>query len=470
MFEQIALEFGLSATWNSEVADWGKRVALYRRYAAGDHRANLTARMKAMLHVSDETEFNINYCGAIVQTMADRLKLAGVDADGDNQEAIAEWIDNLLWYNAMPSLQMDVHEAVIRDGDTFIMVAYDNDKQVATMTHELAWDGSTGVVPIYDLTNTVMIGAVKVWWENRAVVGADGMASVQLEQRANVYEANRVRKYWLSSWMLIEDVEWLPGELPIVHYRNNGRSRYWRGMSEIDNVLGLQDSLNRTLVSMTMTGELAAFPVNVAIGFTPNESVEPGITIVATRRNESGNDIGLTRDDYVDMKQLPASSLVPYIEQSHFIVEQMSQITRTPLAKTGGDTASGESLKQKEIGLIAKVEKAQIRLGESWSWAVELAHMVTMAYGKNATPKIGRVTARWEGAEIRNDSEVVKNALAVRDAIGDEAFIKLIAPVFGWDNEAVQGILEGKVAQQMTLLRGVNGFGMGGGVDPSVSQ
>jgi hypothetical protein len=208
--------------------------------------------------------------------------------------------------------------------------------------------------------------------------------------------------------------------------------------------------------------------VNVAIGFTPNGSVEPGITIVATRKDAQGNDIGLTREDFVDMKQLPASSLVPYIEQAHFIVEQMSQITRTPLAKTGGDSASGESLKQKEIGLIAKVEKAQIRLGESWAWAVELAHMVTMTYGRVNVPKLGRCMAKWEGAQIRNDAEVIANALAVRDAIGDEAFLKLIAPVFGWDNQAVMEILANKQKSTLAMLNGLNGFGTGGRVNQPI--
>lgn len=468
MFEEIAIEFGLSATWTSEVDAWGKRVALYRQYAEGNHRGNLTADMKKMLRVNDETEFNINYCGAIVQTMADRLKLAGVESDGDNKEAIAKWIDELMWFNAMPSLQMDVHEAVIRDGDTFVMVAYDNERQYATLTHELAWDGSTGVVPIYDLTNTVLIGAVKVWWENRATVNDEGKSVVQLEQRANVYTSNRVRKYWLSSWTLIEDVEWLVGELPIVHYRNNGRSRYWRGLSEIDNVLGMQDSLNRTLASMTATAEFNAFPLRVAIGFTPLDAIEPGSTIVATRKDAQGNDIGLTRDDYVDMKQLPASSLVPYIEQCHFLVEQMSQITRTPLAKTGGDSASGESLKQKEIGLIAKVEKAQIRLGESWAWAVELAHMVTMTYGRVNVPKLGRCMAKWEGAQIRNDAEVIANALAVADRVGDDVFIELIAPVFGWDNQKIQEIADRKQQKTLAMLNGLNGFGVNGRVNQPI--
>jgi hypothetical protein len=169
----------------------------------------------------------------------------------------------------------------------------------------------------------------------------------------------------------------------------------------------------------------------------------------------------------VDMKQLPASSLVPYIDQANFIVEQMSQITRTPLMRISGDTASGESLKQKEVGLIAKVEKAQIRLGESWEWTIELANLVAKTYGKVSAPKLGRCMALWEGAQIRNDSEIIANALAVADRIGDEAFLKLIAPVFGWDGETVQGILERKIQQQINLLRSVNGFGMGGGVNPT---
>ena len=39
-----------------------------------------------------------------------------------------------------------VHDATIRDGVTYAMVAYDNDAQQPVFKHEPAWDGEVGLI------------------------------------------------------------------------------------------------------------------------------------------------------------------------------------------------------------------------------------------------------------------------------------------------------------------------------------
>ena len=78
---QAELKGLVRSTWASDVQTWGERVALYREYAAGDHRAKLTDEMKAMLRVTDTRldRFNANYCGLITQAMSDRLTVTSIE-------------------------------------------------------------------------------------------------------------------------------------------------------------------------------------------------------------------------------------------------------------------------------------------------------------------------------------------------------------------------------------------------------
>ena len=461
VFATIALELGLGSAWTSEVADWGKRVDLYRKYYDGDHRANLSARMAKMLRITEQKEFNINYCLPIIQTMANRLTVARIDAEDSDG-----WIDRLLAWSNFESLQMDIYEAAIRDGDTFLMVAFDNENDMPILAHELAWNGSTGIIPIYNPSNTEIIAAIKVWYEVRTVE-KDGGVTNEPKQRVNVYYPDMVKKYWLDSWELISEDKWLVGYVPIVHFKNNARPLVQRGKSEIDNVLGLQDTLNRTLTSLTMVAELGAFPINVIIGAESPTEVEPGMFLSLTEKDAAGNSIGVSKDKQVGVTQLQAAGLVPYISQAEFIIKQMGEISSTPLQKSTSDTASGESRKQQEVGLLAKVKKAQVRFGESWVWAMELAVSVARVYAKSnkAPVAMGVPMVQWVGAEIRNDAELITNAMKVADRVSEKEFYRMIAPVYGWDDARIEQIIAEKAGEKSAFLAGLNPFGNNGMVN-----
>jgi len=459
MFELIAMMLGLNTTWVTDVNTWGARVLLYRQYAEGNHRANLSDNMRQMLRITGDTEYNINYCNTIVQTMVNRLVVAGIDA-----EASTEWVKAMLDWNSFDVLQMDIHEAVVRDGDAYLMVGFDEDGQYPKLSVELAWDGTVGVVPIYDPSNTNIIAAVKIWWASRETVNEEGVSSIVPMRRCNLYLPNAIRRYWWDGGEFISEDEWRVGYVPLVHYRNNTRTNTWQGISEIAPALGLQDSLNSVLVSMTMASELSAFGINVAFGFKSPSTVAPGAWIQVGNEDNNGNVLPIPNDQLVDVKQLSASPLVQYIDQAHFIIDQMAMITSTPLAKMGSDNVSGESLKQREVGLLAKVKKAQTRFAEAWVWAVELAFKVSAEYSKSniAPSNPVKLMVKWQNAEVRNDAEVIKNVLAVQNVFGEDEALRLLAPVFGLDEATVQRIIDNKQQKTLNLLNGINGFGANG--------
>lgn len=420
------------STWANEVRHQGTLVRLFRDYYSGNHRARLEPHMKEMLRVSGNEldQFNINYCETVVQSMADRLAITSIE--GGTKEA-SLWASDVLDANRVDGLQMDVHEAALRDGVTYVMVAYDNEQQMPVLAHEPAWDGDVGMIAIRDRTGKTIIAAIKVWYEGD-------------DKRVNLYLPEQVEKYALTDGALkpLGDPEaWVGRDaqqigVPVV--------AFGAGRSELAPVIPMQDALNRTLVSMVMTGELTAFQIRIALGFDPPAKVTPGMWVVIGKE-------GLSKDQIVDAKVLPQGQLVPFISQAEFLINQIATVSRTPIpAAMGGDNASGEALKQREVGLLGKIRRFHVRGGNSWEDVMTMAAAVQRAFGRRQPPASDRWWTRWEEAEMRNDAEVVANALSVRELVGDRETLRLVANVFDYDDSDVDRVLKERDAQTAQAL------------------
>lgn len=458
MLDEIAKHLGamVTETWASDVQTWGKQVARYRRYADGDHDAKLSKEMMAMLRIqAGESQFNDNYCDLVVQAMAERLSVTGVEGD---DPAATEWATDVMQDNRFDTLQMDVHESAIRDGDTFVMVTYDNQAGGVRLVHEPAYDGVVGMIPVYDRTKSRLVAAVKIWQEPTAA-SADN-------KRANIYFEDRIERYDVGQALrAIETVPWVDqaGQalgVPVTHFKHQSKSRQERGISALKGTIPLQDALNRTLVSMVMMSELGAFQIRIARGFSPPANLSPGMWVII------GED-GLTTDQVADASTLPQGEIAPYIAQAEFLVRQIGVTTQTPLPEfMGGDNQSGEALKQRETGLVGKVETFQTRGGNVWEDTFMLGVRIQQAFGVVQPPAVERFYCRWKPAQVRNEAQTIANAVAVRDAVGEREFLRLIAGVFGYDEAKIDTIMQEKAAEAsarlLALAGNLPGFGQFG--------
>lgn len=458
---QAELRGLVRSTWASDVQIWGERVALYRQYAEGDHRAKLTDEMRKMLRVSDSRldRFNANYCGLITQAMSDRMTVTSIE--GDTSEA-TEWAADVMETNRFDTLQMDVHEDMLVSGDAFVMAAWSEAESRVIWAHEPAYNGDYGMIPVYDRMRRNLVAAVKVWWEGDAKL-------------VNLYMPKEIKKYtWMGTkeepnpklvarddaadWT---DVQGAALGVPVIHFKNRASTYAWHGESELVNAIPLQDVLNRTITSMVMTSELSAFMIPVAIGFTPPAALMPGSWIVVTN---DGAPLG--KDDVVKVDVLKQAELVPFISQAEFTIDQISSVTQTPiLSAMGSSSSSGEALKQRETGLIGKVNRAQTRTGNAWEDTVNLSARLQSAYGKKP-PESKTRRAQWKDASPRNESEVIKNAMLTRDVVGDRETLREIGSVRGWDEAKIDQIMmerdeEAANAMRQTQLPGFDQFGAG---------
>ncbi len=440
MLDAIQQKLGalVPSDWASIVQTWGELVRLYREYDEGNHRAKLTKEMREMLRVSDSRtdQFNINYCDLVIQKMKNRLKVTGVEGDTD---AASTWSADLLKFNRFDGFQMKVHEAAIRDGVTYVIVAFSNDAGKPVFEHEEAFDGACGMIAVYDRTRKNIVAAVKIWLE------ADSTF-------VNIYFPNRVEKYAYDDGglkpIIGEPLAWTDQQqnavgVPIIAFQNREKSRSTTGTSEIASVVPIQDGLNRTLVSMVMTAELTAFQIRVAIGFSPPAGITPGMWVTI------GKD-GVPKDQQADAKVMEQGQIQPFIDQAKFLIDQIGTVSGTPLpGQMGGDTESGEALKQREVDLLGKVEAFQVTGGNAWENVLAMAVKVQAAFGLNAPPAVTTWETKWKPAAIRNDTEVIKNVKEAAQWIGEEEALRQIAPVFGFDEAKIQKLLLAIQAQKV---------------------
>jgi len=430
-------------SWIDEQRTLGNTTALMRKYMKGDHRAELSANMAKMLRIDlqNANRFNDNYCPRIVYTMSDRLEVDRIEADNDPANV---WISERQAENRFDALQTNAHEASLIDANAYVLVSYDDAAKRAVLTNEPAYDGTSGMMVMHDSFGNVVI-AVKVWIES-----ADNAGDTM---RVTAYFTDRVRRY-----ISVNDSAFVPYEpdgvafetlfinkgapigCPVVHFRNRWVVGSFYGLSELEQMIPLQDSLNRTLTSLIMASELTAFQVKVAFGFKPPADLTPGMFITIT-----DGDVG-TEVHKPEAYVLETGQVIPYIQAADWLVGQIGRVSDTPMPEgMGGDNASGESLKQREVGLLGKVERYQVRNGNRWEDVVSLAHRIESTFG-SAPPDYTTLSCKWVSPELRNDAEVREGAKLLSDMGYEEEALRQLAPLHKWDEKKILELLEQKQA------------------------
>jgi len=427
------------AAWEAQ----GKTVAKVRKYYDGDHDASyLTTEMKKLLRLTDSSSipFAANYCRVIVNTFVDRLNVTGIRTD---DETTNQWIADLLIDNRFDAMQTQVHEASILDGDSYLMVSYDSKAQRAVMTHEYAWDGTSGMLALYrSRSERVMECAIKIWELDQG--------NEDVLTRVNLYYPDHIERYaclnngnlepYAAAGLPAAEV-WInqrtgePIGIPVVHFRNGGR--YNTGVSEIGGAIPIQDAHNRTWYSLVLASEYTGFSVLFALGFDPGADLRPGSMVTALVNGEPPDNTM-----QIDLRRIEAGSCAELLNVAQYEEGVMGRITRTPSPEFISPVASGEARKQAEVGLVGKVKRFQVNAGNGWEDAVKLAAQVQTAYGQETAPEFERLTTQWQNPELRNDVEVVDNTVKTAPFVDKQTTLEGFAPVFSWDSDKIAEIME----------------------------
>ena len=406
----------------TEDADRQARYAVYRDYYDGEHDTQLTARQRAYLQIKTGEEFNSNYCPLVVDALAERLRVTGFDCGED--EALAEQLWEWWLASRGDALQRVAHTSAVRDGDTYVLGDWDEEEARPRFRHQAAYDGVEGVKIHYDQETREIAYASKRW---RAESDAPGQAGTV--RRMNLYYPDRIEKYvsnqdiFEGAWVQFTadgeawPVPWVnaagePLGVPVVHLRNNDQG-YDYGQSELKNTVPLQNALNKALIDLMAIADLQGFPVPYMLGDDPSGlSLAPGSWVYSKHPP--------TGDESVAVGQLSAADLGSVVAYKDSIVTEIARVSRTPLSyfQTSGQRPAEGTLKQEEVGLVARAEDRQVGFGNAWEDCMRLAVRLYNTFGDGGLDEEATISTLWDDPQTRNEKEhlealVLKSQLSV---------------------------------------------------------
>ena len=380
----------------------------YREYYDGEHATQLSDRQRAYLSLGSNQEFRSNYCPIVIDALVERLKVTGFACEGQDEQ-LWEW-----WRrNRMDAMQALVHLAAARDGDAYLLVGWDNDKGLPTFSFEPALCDGDGMMVLYADERQAPRVAVKRW-----VVRSEGQGEAGQYSRMNVYWPDRIERYLVDNlaggqpqpyaeegkpavepW---RGADGTPLGIPVVHFANKP-SHYNYGVSELNDVIPLQNALNKTLIDLMAAADTTAFRIYWMLGDDPSAlNLAPGSWVYSTRppAGENGASVGFfAGEDLSNLITLKDSMAI-----------EIARVTRTPVSyfQVGAQRPAEGTLKQEESGLVGRVKDRQVTFGNCWEDAMALARRLANAYGGAGLDETQQIDALWDDPETRNDKLLIE--------------------------------------------------------------
>jgi hypothetical protein len=459
----------------------------YREYWEGKHAVRLTARMKQFLANNgfhgDTAGFRNNLCPLVIETLSDRLKIAGFTVPGEDvpvaasvvpgdPEAakigpVAQFAAETWAQNRGARLQMRVHTNSIGVGDAFVMVEWDAVRGRVRFTY----NDPTLVRVWFDPEDSdEIVMASKRWVVSEQPAGSmvvDAKQSVRL----NVYKPDRIERYIRNgligggAWRHFTDaanpewpIDWTdangePLGIPVVLFANNDHGGQY-GRSEIADVIPLQDALNKTVVDAVRIMDAQGWPQRYALGVAEAPSDDlvavPGAMFWSKSENAT-------------MGTLDSASPTGIIELWNKFEESVAAITRTPqhAFRVTNGLPSGEALKTAESGLVAKAEKRATGFGDAWEDVMTIAVRLARANGVLAAelPASG-FAVEWESFETRSDELQRIQAINSKEGISERQRWR----EYGYTDEQIERMEEEK-EQEREIEAEVVATSLGGAFD-----
>jgi len=398
MPDDIALdsETALKRLKETRDEDREDRYRAYREYYDGDHDTQLTDRQRQYLQLKVGEEFNGNYCPIVVDALVERLTVTGFETDESAQETFWEW-----WkLNRMDHQQGIVHTAAVRDGDSFVLVGWDNDEERPTFTFEQAFDGNEGAMVHYSRDTRKPMFASKQWEDDED------------RKRLNLYFADRVERYMADDggdWAPfnanglppVEDWGGMDNPLgvPLVHFAHRDQG-YNFGRSDLRDVMPLQNAFNKAIIDLVAAADTTAFRIYTMLGDDPTDlDITPGCWVYSLKPPGG--------EDSAAIGHIPGEDLSKLIEFKDAFAMEIARVSRTPLSffQISGHRPAEGTLKQEESGLVARASKAQVGFGNAWEDVMQMAaklHNFFGGEGRNLPDDL-QIDTQWNDPETRND-------------------------------------------------------------------
>lgn len=321
---------------------------LNRYYAGESPLAFLSPEAKKALGNRLHT-LPVNIPRLVVDSLAERLRVTGF-------EGVDVWPDWLA--NDLDQTSALCHRETLILGTGYVIVWAGPDGR-PTVTVESAEQVTT----VHDPATRRVTAALKRWETDKTTEVVLYEPEVITRYRANSKGA-------AAGFVIVEQIDNPLGVVPVVRFRNSTRV-LGQGESEMSDVLGLTDAVQKLTTDMLVGSEFAARPRRWATGLEIDED-DDGNPV-----NPIGESDRLMVNESADGKfgQLPGSDLAGYTEALGTLFRQISAVTGLPehMLGIGGDNpTSADSIRASEAALTAKAEARQAVFGRQWEQVARL--------------------------------------------------------------------------------------------------
>lgn len=397
----------------------------YREYYDGIHHAQLTERQRTYLQIGGQVDFSANYMPIVVDSLANRLEVVGFD--GDNADTVWSWWTR----NKMDANQFSTHVSAIRDGDSYMLVDWDEDREIPLFFPQTAYDGRSGCTVHYSGETDEPIAATKRWW----VEFGEGAAKIR---RLNVYYPDRIERFYTTSentdysWLPYSEdgfpnvIDWVgkggePLGIPVIHFTNRKRG-YRYGLSELDPAIPMQNALNKSVIDLLAGADASGFRIWFMAGDdASNVTLGPG-AIVNSLKEASD----------VSFEGFPGEPMRPLIEVVDSFVQRIGQVTDTPLSyfQQSGQMASEGTHESHEARMLTKARVAALEMGTAYEKMMAFAIRLNNEFGSSKYDEESELQTLWADFDARNEverakerSEVLLNLVSAGASIREAAIV-----------------------------------------------
>jgi SPP1 Gp6-like portal protein len=366
----------------------------------------------------------------------------------------------------------EIHTEMLKAGDSYAIVWYDLDFNVRVypqMAHQMA-------VMYHPDDDRLITKAAKFWQDENSQ-----------RLRLNLYYPNVIEKYISrepvkaqmlyglgdsanikpDSFLLYDSpVPNRFGKVPVFHFINKRQAR--KGSSELDDVIPLQDALNKAVCDMLVAMEFQAYRqrwatgIEVEVDEQTGRPVNPPFNVGADRMITSGNEA----TKFGDFSQ---ADLGQFLNVQDNLRHEIARVSGTPLHyffMTNRDFPSGEALKSAEVRFTKKV-KDRISAAED-VWENIMAFALTL--DGQTIPEDLDLNPQWATETSRSDSELMDVILKKKAAgVSQTQLLKEM----GYDDDQIATIIEENAAnaplglpQKVNVNPDTNPQGGGGATPP----
>lgn len=425
--------------------DFRKKVPLYGNlwnYYDGDQPLVYSADRLREVFPNINADFTENWAGVVVDALLDRLILLGFEIVGD-----VDATDEMLrQFNLMrlDLLSQQVHLGMLVCGESFLVVTPQDSVPLEDRTQWKGEEPALYAFPhdprscsvLYSNRNpAVMVSALK-WWvdEEDGYIRAEMYTVDSITYLKSTKKAESIQEIEKIAQLVVlgQEVNNL-GIIPVLHFRRDLR----RTLSELKNVIPLQDAINKLATDLLIAAEFAAFKQKWIIS---NADLD-------TLRTSPGEIWDLPAGDgfggETKVGEFTETNLMNYIGPLERKIASLATISRTPPHYFGGFKLeiSGEALKVLEGPLIRKAERIQASVRDIWRRIAQ----IVLAFSQGSTPPLEDIDVTFGSAQA---TQPLYEATVLKT--NREAGVPLVTQLRtqGWSQKAIDQLAADQRAEQ----------------------